>query len=78
MSRSSRRSGPTWPADEPARRTWRRATSWLGFTCVALVWLAVLAAAAAYSGAYGEAYSFLNHNISEVGEVGVSERALWA
>lgn len=52
-----------------------RATSWLGFLCVAIVWLAVLASATAYSGAYGEAYSFLNHNISELGEIGVSERA---
>ncbi len=37
--------------------------------------LAALAAAVCYRGRYGESYDFLNHNVSELGEVGVSALA---
>jgi hypothetical membrane protein len=49
---------------------------WLGIAGTGLVSIAVLAAALLYSGRHGEAYSLLNHFISELGEPGVSRAAL--
>lgn len=46
-----------------------------GFVGTAIVLLAILVTTIPYRGAFGEPYSFLNHNISELGEIGVSELA---
>jgi len=50
-------------------------TSIAGIVGTALLALGSLATALAYSGRAGEPYSLLNHFISELGEVGVSELA---
>ncbi len=47
-------------------------SGWIGSIVVATT---SLIAAVAYEGEFGDSYSFLNHNISELGETGVSELA---
>ena len=57
---------------------YHRGLGWrLGLIGVGLISLGSLAAGLAYRGKLGEAYSPLNHFVSELGEVGVSELA-WA
>ncbi len=53
----------------------RTITPVLGIVGSALVGMGALVAALAYTGRAGEPYSLLNHFISELGEVGVSELA---
>lgn len=48
----------------------------LGFSGPVIIILGALLTAMAYTGKIGERYSFLNHFISELGEVGVSDWAL--
>jgi hypothetical membrane protein len=54
-----------------------RRLAWLGLTSVGVLALGTVATAIAYRGAAGEAYSPLNHFISELGEIEVS-RLAWA
>lgn len=53
----------------------RKATLGAGLGGISVLVLVALAAAVFYRGHFGEPYSFLNHNISELGEVGVSALA---
>jgi hypothetical membrane protein len=54
---------------------WRKLTYRLGLVGPILIIAGSLLTALAYTGVLGQRYSFLNHFISELGEVGVSE---WA
>ncbi len=66
----------TRPMDSGTRR--RRVSGLLPFLGIfgsAFISFAVLAGALVYTGAQGEAYSILNHFISEIGRVGVSGAA---
>jgi len=53
----------------------KKVTCRAGLTGVLVILLGIAISAVAFKGAYGEAYSILNHNISELGEQGVSELA---
>lgn len=46
-----------------------------GLAGAAIIVLGVVVSALAFEGAYGETFSILNHNISELGEQGISELA---
>jgi hypothetical protein len=48
-----------------------------GIAGAALIFLGSLIAAIGFSGRYGQSYSFLNHFVSELGEIGISKFA-WA
>lgn len=54
-----------------------RRLAWIGLASVGVLALGMVATAMAYRGAAGEAYSPLNHFISELGEIAVS-RLAWA
>ena len=51
------------------------ASSYIGQAGICIILLSVLIAAASYVGKQNETYSFLNHFISELGEIGVSPLA---
>lgn len=53
----------------------RRAAYASGFAGAAVIAISALLTAISYRGEYGERYSFFNHYISELGEIGVSELA---
>jgi hypothetical membrane protein len=53
----------------------KKATCMAGMTGVLIIVLGIVVSALAFSGDYGEPYSVLNHNISELGELEVSELA---
>jgi hypothetical membrane protein len=55
--------------------TWARVAAWAGLVGVAAITGSSVVAALAYSGTSGEPFSPLNHWVSELGEVGVSELA---
>jgi hypothetical protein len=55
-------------------KTWYWLFGLLG--CI-VISTAILASAVIYRGVNGQRYSLLNHYISELGEVGVSQRAAW-
>jgi hypothetical membrane protein len=57
-------------------RKLQKLTYWLGFLGPLVIMCGSFLAAMAYSGKIGERYSFLNHFISELGEVGISEWAM--
>lgn len=61
---------------ERPRRLLTHLYPWLGIAGTGLVSITVLATALLFSGKQGEAYSLLNHFISELGEPGVSRAAL--
>jgi hypothetical membrane protein len=52
-----------------------RITCLSGLVGATIIILGIFVSALAFEGAYGEAFSILNHNISELGEQGVSELA---
>ena len=54
-----------------------RRLAWIGLASVGVLAIGMVASAMAYRGAAGEAYSPLNHFISELGEIAVS-RLAWA
>ena len=51
------------------------ASSYIGQAGICIILLSALIAAASYVGKQNETYSFLNHFISELGEIGVSPLA---
>jgi hypothetical membrane protein len=61
--------------DSPIERLDDRAVGLVGLASIAVMVLGALAAAMAYSGHSGEAYSPLNHFVSELGEVPTSRLA---
>lgn len=62
--------------DEGVQMNIQKLTYRLGFIGPLIIIIGSLLTAFAYTGKLGEPYSFLNHFISELGEVGVSEWAL--
>lgn len=59
------------------KRRQRLATAAVGIGGVSIILLGALISALAYEGRNGQAYRFLNHFVSELGEVGVA-RLAWA
>jgi hypothetical membrane protein len=60
---------------DPLRRNYLQLTRILGLSGSMIIIMASLVSAIGYEGKAGEAYSFLNHFISELGEVSVSNLA---
>ena len=54
---------------------WQDVAAWAGLVGVTAISLGSIATAIAYSGKQGEAFNPLNHWVSELGELGVSELA---
>jgi len=53
----------------------KKITCMAGIAGVLIIVLGIVLSAVSFTGAYGESYSLLNHNISELGERGVSNLA---
>ena len=56
-------------------RRWQMVAAWAGLIGVTAISLGSIATAIVYSGKQGEAFNPLNHWVSELGEVGVSDLA---
>ena len=65
------------PLRIPSVAVTSRRLAWIGLASVSVLTLGMVAAAIAYRGAAGEAYSPFNHFISELGEIAIS-RLAWA